>query len=126
LVTKEQVSAAVHLTVGDGTHVTPTFVGTCTWIPTASSSIRAVTVSTETPSFYDGSKQMANRAVAMGAKVKPAGIGDDSYYYIAGQMVTLEFKKGGSAVKVAVYAKMSVDEIEAMELAIARQVAAKL
>jgi hypothetical protein len=126
LVTKEQVSAAVHLAVGDGTHVTPTFVATCTWTPTASSSIRAVTVNTQTTSFYDGSKRMAISMAAAGAKVKPAGVGEDSYYYILGEMVTLEFKKGSSAAKVAVYAKMSVDEIEAMELAIARQVAAKL
>jgi hypothetical protein len=128
LATSAQVAAAIHVAVGAGIHVTPTFVKTCTWTPTVSSSIRAVTVNLQTPAFYDGAKQMAVAAAAAlpAAKVKPASVGDDGYYDVAGEMVTLLFKKGNSSVKVAVYAKMSVDAIEAMELAIAKQVAAKL
>ena len=42
------------------------------------------------------------------------------------QIEHLLFKKGTESAKVAVYAKMPVDEIEAIELAIAKQVAAKL
>jgi hypothetical protein len=41
-------------------------------------------------------------------------------------LAALFFKKGGSSVKVAVYARMPIDQVEAMELAIARQVATKL
>ena len=128
LATPEQVSAAIHVTVGAGAHVTPTFVKTCTWTPTGSSSIRAVTVNLQTAAFYDGAKQMAIKAAAAvpAAKIKPASVGDDGYYDVAGQMVTLLFKKGGSSVKVAVYATMPVEQIEAMELSIAKQVAAKL
>ena len=128
LVTAAQVGAAIHVAVGAGTHVMPTFVKTCTWTPTASSSVRAVTVNLQTAAFYDGAKQMAVKAAATlpAAKVKPASVGDDAYYDVAGEMVTLLFKKGSGSVKVAVYAKMSADEIEAMELTIARQVAAKL
>jgi hypothetical protein len=45
---------------------------------------------------------------------------------IEGEIVMLFFKKGSSSVKVAVYAKMPVDEMAAMELAIAKKVATKL
>jgi hypothetical protein len=128
LATPAQISAAIHATVGAGTHVTPTFVKTCTWTPTDASSIRAVTVNLQTAAFYDGAKQMASRAAAASPamQVKPASVGDDGYYDVEGELVMLFFKRGGSSVKVAVYAKTSVEEIEAMELAIARQVAAKL
>ena len=128
LVTPAQVSAAVGVSVGEGTHVMPTFVKTCTWAPTAKSSIRAVTVNLQTVAFYDGAKQMAVKAAAAvpAAQVKAVSVGDDGYYDVAGSMVTLLFKKGTESAKVAVYAKMPVDEIEAIELAIAKQVAAKL
>lgn len=128
LATSAQVSAATHVAVGDGTHVTPTFIKTCTWTPTVSSSIRAVTVNVQTAAFYDGAKQMAIRTAAAvaAAGFKPASVGDDGFYNVTGEMAALFFKKGDSSVKVAVYAKMSLDEIEAIELAIAQQVAAKL
>ncbi len=128
LATSAEVGDAIHLAVGAGTHVMPSFVKTCTWIPTDNSRIRAVTVNLQTSGFYDGAKRTANTAAATlaTAKVKSVSIGDDGYYDIAGEMVALFFKKGSTSVKVAVYAKMSVDEIEAMELAIARRVAARL
>jgi hypothetical protein len=128
LVTAAQVSAAVHVAVGEGTHIMATFVKTCTWTPTASSNIKAVTVNVQTAAYYDGAKKVAiQTAAAMPkAKVKPVSVGDDGYYLIEGEMVSLFFKKGSASAKVAVYSKMPVDEIEAMELAIAKQVAAKL
>ena len=128
LITAAQVSAAVGVAVGSGTHVTPTFLKTCTWTPTAASSIRAVTVNLQTAAFYEGAKQMAAKTAAAlpEGKMKPASVGDDAYLLDEGSMAMLFFKKGSASVKVAVYAKMGVDEIEAMELAIAKQVAAKL
>ncbi len=128
LATAAQIGAAVHVAVGAGTHVTPTFVKTCTWTPTATSNVRAVTVNLQTAAFYDGGKQMATRTAAAvpSAKVQSVGIGDDGDYNVAGEMVTLLFKKGATGVKVAVYAKAPVDVVTAMELAIAREVAAKL
>lgn len=128
LATSAQVSAVTHVAVGDGTHVTPTFIKTCTWTPTVSSSIKAVTVYLQTAAFYDGAKQMAIKAAAAvaGAGFKPASVGDEGFYNVTGEGATLFFKKGDSSVKVAVYAKIALDEIEAMELAIAKQVAANL
>ena len=43
--------------------MTPTFVKTCTWKPTGSSDIRAVTVNLQTSAFYDGAKQKATNDV---------------------------------------------------------------
>ena len=128
LATPAQVSASIRVPVGAGTHVTPTFVKTCTWMPTAASSIRAVTVNLQTASFYDGAKKVAlsTAAAVPAAKVKPASVGDDGFYDVAGAMAMLWFKKGNMAVKVAVYAQLPVEEIQAMELALAKQVAAKL
>jgi hypothetical protein len=128
LTTSAQVSAATHVAVGDGTHVTPTFIKTCTWTPTVSSSIKAVTVYLQTAAFYDGAKQMAIKTAAAlaAAGFKPVSVGDEGFYSVTGEMAMLFFKKGDSSVKVAVYAKVTRDEIEAMELAIAQQVATKL
>ena len=128
LITASQVSAAVHVTVGDGTHVVSTFVKTCTWTPTVSSNIKAVTVNVQTAGFYDGAKQMAVKTAAAvpADQFKTASVGDDGFYNVSGELAALFFKKGGSSVKVAVYARMPIDQIEAMELAIARQVATKL
>jgi hypothetical protein len=128
LVTAAQVSAAVHVAVGEGTHIMATFVKTCTWTPTANSNIKAVTVNVQTAAYYDGARKVAMQTAAamQKAKVKPVSVGDDGYYLIEGEMVSLFFKKGSASAKVAVYSKMPVDEIEAMELAIAKQVAGKM
>ena len=128
LVTAAQVSAAVHVAVGEGTHIMATFVKTCTWTPTDSSTLKAVTVNVQTAAYYDGAKKVAMQtaAAAPNAKVKPVSVGDDGYYLIEGTMVSLFFKKGSASAKVAVYSKMPVGEIQAMELAIAKPVAAKM
>jgi len=128
LATRVEIGDAIHVAVGEGTHVTPTFVKTCTWIPTASPSIRAVTVNLQKASFYDGARQSADRMAALSpaAKVQSASVGDGGFYSVQGEIVMLFFRKGEASAKVAVYAKMPVAEIETMELAIARQVAARL
>jgi hypothetical protein len=127
LLTPDQVVAAIGVPVGAGTHVTPTFLKTCTWTPNGPSKVTAVTVNLQTAAFYDGAKQMAMKAAAATAStVRPVSVGDDGYYDVAGDLVTLLFKKGAVSAKVAVYAKLAVDAKEAMELTLARQVAAKL
>jgi hypothetical protein len=72
LLSPAQVSAIVGVAVGAGQHVTPTFVKTCTWKPTGSSDIRAVTVNLQTSAFYDGAKQKASNATALGMLPAPA------------------------------------------------------
>ena len=53
LLTPVQVAAAVGGAMSDGTHVTPTFVKTCTWTPSGNSKLGSVTLSLQTAAFYD-------------------------------------------------------------------------
>ena len=127
LLTPAQVGAAAGVPVGVGTHVTPTFVKTCTWTPPAGSRIASITLNVQTASFYDGGKQSAAMvAAAAGAgktSMKAASVGDDAYYFTTGDQVSLFVKKGGASFKVAVYAsKVPVAEKEAIELKLAREV----
>jgi hypothetical protein len=129
LLTPAQVGAAVGETVGGGTHVTPTFVKTCTWTPSDKSRIAAATLNLQTAAYYDGAKRQATMAAATGGKgtqLKPASVGDDAYYFEIGGQSALFVKKGAVSFKVAVYAKIPENEKEAMELKLAREVLAKL
>ena len=129
LLTPAQVGAAVGVPVGKGEHVTPTFVKTCTWTPSGKSNVRAVTLNVQTAASYDGGKQMAHQMAATSkgkGAVKSASVGEDGYYFIAGDQVGLLVKKGGVSFKMTVYAKLPVDKKEAMELILAKQVLAKL
>ena len=128
LLTPAQVSAAVGAPVGGGTHVTPTYVKTCTWNASGKSNVKFVTLYLQTSAAYDGGKRMAGQMAAMGkgGAVKPAGVGEDGYYFVAGSQVGLLVKKGGVSFKVAVYATLPVGDKEAMELALAKEVLAKI
>jgi hypothetical protein len=126
LVTVSQVSAAAGFQVGEGTHVTPTFVKTCTWTGSAGGGVQTVTLNLQTGAFFDGAKRTAARMVAAGAAVKSAGVGDDSYFYVLGTQVDLWVKKGGNACKISVYKQIPVEQKQAIELSLANQVVAKL
>ncbi|MGE5147099.1 MAG: hypothetical protein ACM3N5_10135 [Candidatus Eiseniibacteriota bacterium] len=126
LLTPAQVSAAVGFPVGAGTHVTPTFVKTCTWTGSNANGTQIVTLNLQTAATYDGAKKGATMASRMGASMKSAGIGDDSFYTVQGSQVTLEVKKGGAAFKVVIYKQMPTDQKEAMELKVAKEVMPKL
>ena len=126
LLTTAQVSAAAGFAVGDGTHVTPTFLKTCTWTASGGAGVQTVTLNLQTGAFFDGAKRQANLATAAGASVKSAGVGDDSYYLVEGTQVALWVKKGSNAFKVALYKQIAVAQKEDIELALAKQVVPKL
>jgi hypothetical protein len=129
LLTPAQVAEVAGEPVSDGTHVTPTFVKTCTWTPSGKSRLSAVTLNLQTAAFYDGAKRQATigaAAAGKGAGMKTASVGDDAYYFVTGDQAALFVKKGTVSFKVAVYAKIPTEEKEALELKLARQVAAKL
>jgi len=126
LLTTAQVSSNVGFPVSAGQHVTPTFLKTCTWSGTSGGGVQAVTLNLQTGAFFDGAKKQANMAVAAGATVKSAGVGDDSYFLVEGTQVMLWVKKGAASFKVAIYKQIPVAQKEAMELTLARQVAQKL
>jgi len=128
LLTPLQVGAAVGVSVGDGKHVAPTFVKTCTWTASGDSDVKTVTLYLQTAAAYEGGKQMAGQMVAANnvGSVRSAGVGEDSYYFVTGGQVGLLVKKGGNSFKVTVYATLPVDKKEAMELTLAKEVLAKL
>ena len=126
LLTAAQVTAAVGFRVAEGTHVTPTFLKTCTWTGSNSTGVQVVTVNLQSSIFFDGAKKQANMMTAAGAVVKPAGIGDDSYYLVEGTQIELWVKKGSSSFKVAVYKKIPVEQKGDMELTLAKEVLPKL
>ena len=126
LLTAAQVSAAVGFPVSQGTHVTPTFLKTCTWTGSNSSGAQFVTLNLQTAAFFDGAKRQAGLVAAAGGSVKSAGVGDDSYYLVQGTQVMLWVKKGGGAFKLAVYKQIPVEQKEKMELTLSRQVVQKL
>ena len=126
LLTAAQVTAAAGFPVSDGAHVTPTFVKTCTWTGSNSTGVQIVTLNVQTATFFDGAKKQAHMTTAAGGVVKPAGVGDDSYYLVQGTQVALWVKKGSSSFKVSVYKEIPVDQKEKMELALAKEVVPKL
>jgi len=126
LLTQAQVGAAAGFAVDKGTHVTPTFVKTCTWTGSNSSGAQIVTLNLQTAAFFDGAKKQGAMMSAAGGAMKPAGVGEDSFYSVLGDQVALWVKKGGGAFKVAVYKKIPVDQKEGIELALAKQVVPKL
>jgi len=131
LLTPAEIGSAVGVPVTAGSHVTPTYVKTCTWSPPSSGSpVKSVTLFLQTPAAYDsGKKQITAARLAAGANgtsIQPAAVGDDGYYFVAGDQVGLLVKKGAVSFKVTVYATLPVDKKEAMELSLARAVVAKL
>jgi hypothetical protein len=126
LLTPAQVTAAVGFPVPAGTHVTPTFVKTCTWTGTTKSAVQTVTLTLQTAAEYDGNKQTATRMTAAGLVMKPAAVGDDAYFVVSGTQLILQVKKGSVAFKIALYKQMPMDQKETMELALAKSVVAKL
>jgi hypothetical protein len=54
-------------------------------------------------------------AGANGTSMKSAAVGDDGYYFVAGDQVGLLVKKDGVFFKVTVDATLPVDKKEAME-----------
>jgi hypothetical protein len=138
-VTQAQVRAAVGMAMGAGSHVTPTFLKTCTWTPaTATEEVKAVTLNLQSADGYDGAKRLMEQTEAMmkakggeGAasmtNTSASGIGDDAYYSSVGSNITsLIFKKGKFAFKIAIYGSLPMEKRNAAEKTLALQVLSKL
>jgi len=112
--------------VSEGTHVTPTFVKTCTWSGPKGGGAQFVTLNLQTAAFFDGSKRTAAMMSAAGGQMKPGGVGDDSYFLIEGTQVMLWVKKGDSAFKLAVYKQIAPGQKESIEATLAKEVVPRL
>lgn len=141
LLTQAQVTAAVGVSVGAGSHVTPTFVKTCTWAPSAgpTKDVKAVTISFQAASAYEAGKRLMEQSAA-GANAEKgkdaahgadigsiSGIGDAAYYLSMGTGYTgLMVKKGNVAFKLAMYGDLPAEKKKAIEKTLALQALSKL
>ena len=127
LLSAAQVSAAVTVSVGAGTYVTPTFKKTCTWTPSGddAKTVQSVTLLLQSVAAFQTGKTFGQ---AKSVVITPVtGLGDDAYFLVINTTVSLTVKKGDGAFKVTVYSSgIPVEKKQAMEKALALQVLSKL
>jgi hypothetical protein len=140
LLTQAQVSTTVGVAVGAGSHVTPTYLKTCTWTPSGASTkgVKDVTLSLQAANSFEGAKQLMEQTKTMMAVKKDkdaaplanesaSGIGDDAFYTSVGSNYTgLLVKKGNVAFKVAIYGDLATEKKKGIEKTLALQVISKL
>ena len=121
LLTQAQIKSATGADVSAGVAGSPKL---CQWNASMapSATVNFVTLVLQDPKFFEGGKKVPAPAI-----VTPvSGVGDDAYYVVVRDQVGLVVKKGSSAFKVAVYAKLPADKKEAMEKSLATQIASQL
>ncbi len=125
LLTAPQVGAALGVPVGVGSHVAANFKKTCTWNASTSDG-GFVTLMLQDASGFEGGKQLGQIASKNVSLTSISGVGDDAYYLAVGEQVGLVVKKGNVVFKVAVYARIPLQDKEAKEKSLAQQVVAGL
>ena len=139
LVTQAQVSAALGVAMGAGSHVTPTFLRTCTWNPSGNSGngVGALTLYLQSADQYEAGKKMLEQMRTM-AKVEKhgnsqpptitplSGLGDDAFYLDMANTVSLIAKKGNVQFKLVIYGDLPADKKKAAEKTLALEVVSKL
>ena len=137
LLTQAQVTAALGVSMGAGSHLPPQFLKTCTWAPAggASQTVKYITVSYQSADSFGATKKLAEQtAVAMKAQddkdaqmanASASGIGDDAFYTTMAGYTGLLVKKGNTAFKVAIYATLPAEKLKAMEKTLALDVLSK-
>ena len=126
--TQAQVSAALSVSVGGGSYVTPTFKKTCTWTATgnASNGVKFATLFFEGLDAYQAGK-LVGQATKTNSVAPVSGVGDEAYYLTLGNtIVSLIVKKGDAAFKVTVYGSLPIEKKQAMEKTLAQQIISKL
>ena len=125
LLTQTQMSAALGVSVGAGSHVTPTFLKTCTWDAAGGSAkgVKYVTLMLEGVDAYEAGKTVRARTIVI---TPVSGVGDGAYYLSLGRNTGLIVKKGNVAFKVAVYGEAPLEQKKAMERVLALQALPKL
>jgi hypothetical protein len=97
----------------------------CQWNASspATSSVKFITLLlySDTHAFEPG-KHMPAPAVV----TQVSGVGDDAFFLAVGDQVGLIVKKGSGAFKIAVYAKLPVDQKESMEKSLAALIVSQL
>jgi len=126
LLTQDQVSAALSVSMGVGSYLTPTYKKTCTWNATSAvtKGAKYITLMLEGADAFEGGKVTGQIKTISVTSI--SGIGDDAYYLAVGSNVGLIVKKGNVAFKIAVYGDLPIDRKQALERTLAQQVVSKL
>jgi len=137
LLTQAQVTAALGVSMGAGSHLPPQFLKTCTWAPAggASQTVKYITVSYQSAESFGATKKLAEQTEAamkaqddkdaQMANASASGIGDDAFYTTMAGYTGLLVKKGNTAFKVAIYATLPAEKLKAMEKTLALDVLSK-
>ena len=128
VLTQAQVSAALGVSVGAGSHVTPTYLKTCTWAPAGgpTQGVKYVTLMLESADGYETAKKVMDQTKGM-TEASVSGIGDDAYYLSLGNIMSLIVKKGNVAFKFTMYGgDFPIEKKKAMEKTLVLQVLSKL
>ena len=122
LLTQAQVTAALGVSVGAGSHMPPKYVRMCYWAqPNSAPPAKSATLMLKTANDFENAKKLM-------APITPvSGLGDDAYYAPMGnRMVVLFAKKGNAAFNVTVGGNFPIDQQKAIEKTLASQIASKL
>jgi hypothetical protein len=133
LLTPAEVSAVVGVSVGAGSHITPTYLKSCTWAPPggATKDFTTLLLALESAASYQSAKAMlqavANSQGKGGITMTPAsGIGDDAIYSSVANYTKLIVKKGDVVFQLVIYGSFPIEKKRDMEKALASKVLAKL
>jgi len=135
LLTQAEVSAVVGVSVGAGSHITPTYLKSCTWAPPGGATVQfaSVLLALEPAASWESAKAMlqsvANSPSAKkgGVTMTPAsGIGDDALYSSVGNYTKLAVKKGDVSFQIVISSNAPIEKKRDMEKALAAKVLAKL
>lgn len=136
LLTSAEISAVVGVTVGAGTHITPTYLKSCQWEPPGGATVQfgSVLLALESAASWQSAKAML-QAVANapnnnkkgGITMTPAsGIGDDALYSSVGNYTKLIVKKGDLSFQIVITSNAPIEKKRDMEKALAAKVLSKL
>ncbi len=133
LLTPAEISAIVGVTVGAGSHMTPTSVKSCVWAPPGgpTKDFANVVLVLESAASWQSAKAMlqavANSQGKGGITMTPAsGVGDDALYSSVGNYTKLIVKKGDVVFQVVIYSGIPIEKKRDMEKALASKVLSKL
>jgi hypothetical protein len=136
LLTPAEISAVVGVSVGAGTHITPTYLKSCQWEPPGGATVQLgnVLLALESAASWQSAKAMLqavanapNNTKKGGITMTPvSGIGDDALYSSVGNYTKLIVKKGDVAFQIVISSNAPIEKKRDMERALASKVLSKL
>ncbi len=135
LLTPAEISAVVGVSVGPGSHMTPTYLKSCVWAPPggATKDFANVILALESASSFQAAKAMLQAATQSGdgsrkslTMTSASGIGDEAYYSSVASYTKLIVKKGDVVFQLVIYGNSPIEKKRDMEKALASKVISKL